>query len=143
MPLLTPPLFPLSLLSQLTQSIPSAFCYNNITCHPLQSYDTQPTLSTSDLPSSSFTSISIIPEIMIANTPSQRAPLLVPHSKPFMLHLCLIRVHQVARSLREPMSANFWKGLRICVMTTKWQLLRKSAAYLDIVRCLPLAMLDL
>ena len=69
LPLLTPPPSLSSLPSQLTQSIPSASYYNNITCHPLQLYDTQPTLSTSDLPSSSFTSTSIIPEIMIANTP--------------------------------------------------------------------------
>ncbi len=71
-PLLTAPLFLLSLPSQLTQSIPSASCHNNITCAPLQPYVTQPTLSTSDLPSSSFTSTSIqgiIPEVMAANTP--------------------------------------------------------------------------
>ena len=62
-------LFPLFLPSQLTQSILFASCYNNIICYPLQSYNTQPTLSISDLPSFFFTSTSIISKIIIANTP--------------------------------------------------------------------------
>ncbi len=41
--------FPLSLPSLSIKSIPSASCHNNITCLPLQSYVTQPTISISDL----------------------------------------------------------------------------------------------
>ena len=69
---LTLPLSPLSLPSQLTQSIPSASCHKNITCPFFQLYVTQPAFSTSDLPSSSFITTSIqgiILEIMAANTP--------------------------------------------------------------------------
>ena len=75
-PLPTLPLSPLSLPSLSTKSIPSASCHNNITCPPLQPYVTQPTLSTSDLPSSSFTSTSIQginPEVMAANTPNSES----------------------------------------------------------------------
>ncbi len=67
----TAPLSPVSLPSLSTKSIPSATCHNNITCPPFQLYVAQPTLFTSDLPSSSFTSTSIQsinPEVMVANT---------------------------------------------------------------------------
>ncbi len=69
----TPLLSLLSLPYLSTKSILSASCHNNITCLLLQPYVTQPTLSTSDLPSSSFTSSSIQginPEVMAANTPN-------------------------------------------------------------------------
>lgn len=70
--LLTPPPSPLSLPSQLTQSIPFASYQNNITYAPLQSHNCQPTLFTFNLPSSFFTSTliqGINPDVMVANTP--------------------------------------------------------------------------
>ena len=145
-PLLTPPPSLLSLPSQLTQSIPSTSCHKNITYLLLQPYVIQPAFSTSDLPSSFFTSTSIqgiIPEIIAANTPilgntsidpQFQAPYVTPMPYPGV---------PGSPFFEEPMSTSFWKDLRICVMTTKWSLLRKSADYLGIVRCLPLAMLDL
>ncbi len=75
-PLPTPLFFPLSFPSLSTKPIPSASCHNNTTCPPLQPYVTQPTLSISDLPSSSFTSTSIQginPEVMAANTPNSES----------------------------------------------------------------------
>lgn len=93
-PLFTHPPSPLFLPSQLAQFIPSAFCHNNITCAPLQLYVTQPIFFTSDLPSSSFTSIliqGIIPEAMAANTsisesiftdPQFQAPYVMPMPNP-------------------------------------------------------------
>ena len=75
-PLSIPPLSPLFLPSLSTESIPFASCHNHIICSSLQPYVTQPTFSTSDLPSSSFTSTSIQsinPEVMTANTPNSES----------------------------------------------------------------------
>ncbi len=66
----------------------------------------------------------------------QRAPLLAPNSKLLMFCLYLTWEHLVARSLKEPILMNFWKGLKICAMITECQPLRKSDAYFGIARCL-------
>ena len=121
-PLPTPSPSPLSLSSLLSQSVPSTSCRNNTTCLPLQPCVAQPTLSTSDLPLSSFTSISIqgiTPKVMAANTPTSeststgpqfQAPYVSPMSYPGALG---------SPFLKELILANFWKGLKICAMITK------------------------
>ncbi len=75
-PLPANPLSPLFFSSLSTKSITSTSCHNNITWPPFQPYVTQPTLSISDSPSSSFTSTSIQginPEVMAVNTPNSKS----------------------------------------------------------------------
>ena len=85
-PLSTPLPSPLSLSSLSSQSIPSTSCCNNITCLPLQLCVAQPTLFTSDLPLSSFTSTSIqgiTPKVMAANTPTSESTSTDPQFQTF------------------------------------------------------------
>ncbi len=54
-----------------------------------------------------------------------------------MLHLFRSWEHLIACSLREPILAEFWKGLIVFAMTTECQSMRKSVAYLGTAECLP------
>ena len=149
----TRPLFPfftlllylLSLLSQLTSSILSISYYNNITCFFCQIYVTTSSLPISAPPLLSLSSISIqgiSKKVMAANTLNSESTSTSPQLRLLMLRLCHIQEQLMVCFLMEPILAYLWKGLRICAMTIKCQSLKKSIAYLNIMRCLPPDMLD-
>ena len=148
-PLPTPPRSSLSLTSPPTKFPPSPFtqstssvpcCFKDI-YSSLRHSVTEPTFLKSNLPPNFHLYVcikDINQEVMAINIPNAESFPTPPRSRLVILRLCHTREHLLVSSLREPISANFWKNLKIYTTTTGCPFQRKSDAYLGIVRCLPL-----